>query len=120
MKTTDKTNIPWSVKGVSKEARDVAKNAAASQGLTIGGWLTEAIHGTMEEVANKPIEIKFSERLAENRNTDSSPDYDSDTQHTLKNIVENIAETEEQILNLLHPLQDVINQLSLRIEILEE
>ena len=105
---------------MSKEARDVAKNAAASQGLTIGGWLTEAIHGTMEEVANKPIEIKFSERLAENRNPDSSPDYDSDTQHTLKNIVENIAETEEQILNLLHPLQDVINQLSLRIEILEE
>lgn len=35
--------IPWSVKGVSAEARQAAKDAAQAAGMTIGAWLNLAI-----------------------------------------------------------------------------
>ena len=42
-KPDDKMNIPWSIKGVSKEARAAAKKAAAWEGVTMGVWLSRAI-----------------------------------------------------------------------------
>jgi len=38
-----KRNMPWSLKGVSLEARDAARAAAQREGLTIGAWLDRAI-----------------------------------------------------------------------------
>ena len=35
--------MPWSVKGVSDEAREIAKQAAAEHGMTIGDWLSTVI-----------------------------------------------------------------------------
>jgi hypothetical protein len=35
--------MPWSVKGVSKEARNLAKAKAQAEGMTIGDWLTKLI-----------------------------------------------------------------------------
>ena len=35
--------MPWSVKGVSAEARAKAKQAANTSGKTIGSWLSQAI-----------------------------------------------------------------------------
>ena len=35
--------MPWSVKGVSDEAREIAKKAAAEHGMTIGDWLSTVI-----------------------------------------------------------------------------
>ena len=43
VKPDNKMNIPWSIKGVSKEARAAAKKAAASEGITMGEWLSRAI-----------------------------------------------------------------------------
>lgn len=39
-----KQQVPWSVKGVSPEARRIAKERAQAKGLTIGEWVSEAIH----------------------------------------------------------------------------
>ena len=36
-------NSPWSVKSVTQEARDAAKQAARRAGLTIGEWLSQTI-----------------------------------------------------------------------------
>ncbi len=35
--------MPWSVKGIEPEIRQLAKIAARRRGMTIGGWLTEII-----------------------------------------------------------------------------
>ena len=47
-----KRPMPWSLKGVSVEARDAAKSAAAEAGVPIGDWLSDIIR-----------EIAMAERL---------------------------------------------------------
>ena len=42
-KRVKNVNFPWSIKGVSTEARDFAKTAAAERGITMGEWLTNVI-----------------------------------------------------------------------------
>lgn len=37
------TNLPWSIKGVTPEARVAAKRAAEEDGLPIGAWLNQII-----------------------------------------------------------------------------
>jgi hypothetical protein len=39
-------SMPWSLKGVSREARRAAKSAAREAGLPIGAWLSRAIRAT--------------------------------------------------------------------------
>jgi localization factor PodJL len=41
--TDRKSDMPWSIKGVSAEARTLAKAAAAREGLTMGEWVSRAI-----------------------------------------------------------------------------
>jgi len=48
-----KQQVPWSVKGVSPEARRIAKERAQARGITIGEWLSEAIDFAAER-ANAP------------------------------------------------------------------
>jgi localization factor PodJL len=39
-----KPGVPWSVKGIEPEAREVAKDAARRSGMTLGEWLNTAIN----------------------------------------------------------------------------
>lgn len=39
-----KSNAPWSVKGIERDARDAAKAAAQREGLTVGEWLNQIIY----------------------------------------------------------------------------
>ena len=39
----DTPTTPWSIKGVSTDARKVAKEEAAKAGMTMGDWLTARI-----------------------------------------------------------------------------
>jgi localization factor PodJL len=49
---------PWSIKGIDNEARELAKEAARKQGLTLGQWLTAMIRqsaaGTIEPAQGVP------------------------------------------------------------------
>src|SRR5262249_24517808 len=45
---------PWSVKGVDRQARDLAREAAESAGLTIGAWLDRAIRDSNRFLAPPP------------------------------------------------------------------
>ncbi len=38
-----KQGLPWSIKGIDPDARDVAKSAAKRDGLTLGAWMTKMI-----------------------------------------------------------------------------
>ena len=44
VKTVNTENFPWSIKGISIEARKLAKEGAAKEGLTIGQWLKKLIN----------------------------------------------------------------------------
>ena len=71
-KSASSSNHPWSIKGISEDARAVAKEAAAREGITMGEWLTRAISRagggeapemavsipdeTAEEIAGKEVE----------------------------------------------------------------
>jgi localization factor PodJL len=46
-----KSNAPWSVKGIERDARETAKEAAKREGMTVGEWLNQVIYsaGGMEE-----------------------------------------------------------------------
>ncbi len=44
-----KPGIPWSVKGIDQEAREVAKDAARRSGMTLGEWLNSLIKEQAEE-----------------------------------------------------------------------
>ncbi len=39
-----KSNAPWSVKGIAKDTRETAKEAARKEGMTVGEWLNTIIH----------------------------------------------------------------------------
>ena len=38
-----KSNVPWSIKGIDPETREVAKKAAREAGMTLGEWLNKNI-----------------------------------------------------------------------------
>lgn len=64
------TTLPWSVKGVSDHARQVAKEASHKSGMTIGAWLTAVIEahekgqGAVQNKAERNIE-RLEEKVAE-------------------------------------------------------
>ncbi|MEL6380375.1 MAG: hypothetical protein AAFQ29_11480 [Pseudomonadota bacterium] len=39
-----KSTAPWSVKGIARDTRETAKEAARKEGLTVGEWLNQIIH----------------------------------------------------------------------------
>ena len=39
-----KSNAPWSVKGIERDARETAKEAARREGMTVGEWLNHMIY----------------------------------------------------------------------------
>jgi len=43
-----KSNVPWSVKGIEKDARETAKEAARREGMTVGEWLNQIIYSQAE------------------------------------------------------------------------
>ncbi|MEZ5893486.1 MAG: hypothetical protein R3C58_10160 [Parvularculaceae bacterium] len=43
-----KSNAPWSVKGIEKDARETAKAAAQREGMTVGEWLNQIIYSASD------------------------------------------------------------------------
>jgi localization factor PodJL len=55
-----KPGIPWSVKGVQPELREVAKTAARRSGMTLGEWLNSAINEQADDKADMQVPAKVS------------------------------------------------------------
>ena len=49
----NKIDMPWSIKGVSSEARTLAKAAAAREGVTMGEWVSQAIRRRSQPIASE-------------------------------------------------------------------
>jgi len=80
-----KSSAPWSVKGIERDARETAKEAAKREGMTVGEWLNQIIYtaGSGEETDGEIEGLKLRDLVTavehlnkrigetENKNADS-------------------------------------------------
>lgn len=61
-----KSSAPWSVKGVERDARETAKEAARREGMTVGEWLNQVIYTASDPASsNGQIEgLKISDLVS--------------------------------------------------------
>ena len=106
--------FPWSIKGVSVEARDFVRTAAAERGITMGEWLTNVIQNETQafgstgdsqqktnDVFKTPLLVKEVPKRAED------------------SLLKKLDETEGRVLEAVKPLREIVLKLSLRLEALE-
>ncbi len=133
-----KARMPWSVKGVSPEARDLAKTVTSREGETMGDWLSDVIRrvgaaqaagrplgpphrrGLLVPPGRRPIrEPARAEAVAESVAA-RTPDADSVDETALADLVaERIERTETRLVGLLGSLEDIVTRLTDRLERLE-
>jgi hypothetical protein len=114
VKTVNSVNFPWSIKGVSIEARKRAKEGAAQKGITIGEWLKNIIELNISEENNTSLKTN-PEDNKQSITSDTTLIDDGD----LDDVLIAIQQTEIKFMKLIQPLHTILNQLSLRIESLE-
>tara|TARA_Y100000766_G_C18298649_1_gene315191 strand:- start:15 stop:422 length:408 start_codon:yes stop_codon:yes gene_type:complete len=121
-KTVNTENFPWSIKGISIEARKLAKEGAAKEGLTIGQWLKKIINEDHDKnfiSRNKPLENANPEIAATKRpKSDLSQRPPMKTQDETM-VLELINQIEKRYLDLTTPIQSILSQLSLRMDVIE-
>lgn len=66
------TIMPWSVKGVTDEARAIAKAKAQESGLTIGAWLSELIAAAEPETQQNML-AALAQKVEENSHKNGQP-----------------------------------------------
>ena len=121
-KTVNTENFPWSIKGISIEARKLAKEGAAKEGLTIGQWLKKLIN---EDHDASVILPKKSSENAEPENAVTKTLKSDLTQsspikiHDETMVLELIDQIEKRYLDLTTPIQSILSQLSLRMDLVE-
>ena len=106
--------FPWSIKGVSVEARDFVRTAAAERGITMGEWLTNVIQN----------ETKAFESTGDSQQkTDDvfkTPEMVTEVPKRAEDsLLKKLDETEGRVLEAVKPLREILSKLSLRLEALE-
>ena len=121
-KSVNADNFPWSIKGVSIEARKIAKDGAIEENLTIGQWLKIIIEKEHDKTS-RPNTIPINTDVPENiyNETKSVNELDTSVVNDLEQIevLRAFNKIETKFLNLTKPLQSILAQLSLRMESLE-
>ncbi|MEM9617300.1 MAG: hypothetical protein AAF936_04995 [Pseudomonadota bacterium] len=120
-----KSSAPWSVKGIERDARETAKEAAKREGMTVGEWLNQIIYtaGSDEETEGEIEGLKLRDLVtavehlnkrigeAEAKNADSL----GDLSRNVGGVVERI-----QRLERVKPAEGTNADLSARVEKLEK
>ena len=121
-KTFNTENFPWSIKGISIEARKIAKEGAAKEGVTIGQWLKKIInedHNDSSSLSKNSSEngnYEITVTRTPMPNLSQSPAMKTSDQTMVLELIEQI---EKRYLDLTKPLQTILTQLSLRMDLLE-
>jgi localization factor PodJL len=121
-KTVNTENFPWSIKGISIEARKLAKEEAAKEGLTIGQWLKKIINEDHDESvisANKSLENGNPEIAATKTLKSDLSQRPPQKIHDEIMAFELINQIEKRYLDLTTPIESILSQLSLRMDLLE-
>ena len=114
VKSVKTGKFPWSIKGVSVEARDFVRTAAAERGITMGEWLTNVIQN----------ETKAFESTGDSQQkTDDvfkTPEMVTEVPKRAEDsLLKKLDETEGRVLEAMKPLREILLKLSLRLEALE-
>ena len=104
---------PWSVKGVSREARDAARRAAAAEGATIGEWLGRAIRRAGEAPCGAAAAAEEGARAAEKAAGAAGG------AEIRRAAAARIAASEARVRDIVDPLREVVRRLAGRVEALE-
>jgi len=121
-KTVNTENFPWSIKGISIEARKLAKEGAAKEGLTIGQWLKIIINKDHDETViseNKSLENAKSDIAATKTLKSDLSQPPAMKTHDETMVLELIDHIEKRYLELTTPIQSILSQLSLRMDLVE-
>ena len=106
--------FPWSIKGVSVEARDFVRTAAAERGITMGEWLTNVIQNeTKAFVSTGDSQQKTNDVFKTPQMVTEVPKRAEDS------LLKKLDETEGRVLEAVKPLREIVLKLSLRLEALE-
>lgn len=108
--------LPWSLKGVSPEAREIAKKAAAQQGMTIGEWVSLAIRDVGPD--QEPAAVFENAPVLDEAPLYGSAETDGDA--VREAVRARIYESEERVAHMVGPLQEIIERLSRRLTRIEE
>ena len=106
--------FPWSIKGVSVEARDFVRTAAAERGITMGEWLTNVIQNE-----TKAFESTGDSQQKTN-DVFKTPEMVTEVPKRAEDsLLKKLDETEGRVLEAVKPLREIVLKLSLRLEALE-
>ena len=106
--------FPWSIKGVSVEARDLVRTAAAERGITMGEWLTNVIQNeTKAFESTGDSQQKTNDVFKTPQMVTEIPKRAEDS------LLKKLDETEGRVLEAVKPLREIVLKLSLRLEALE-
>ena len=106
--------FPWSIKGVSVEARDFVRTAAAERGITMGEWLTNVI-----QKETKAFESTGDSQQKTNDVFKTTQMVTEVPKRAEDSLLKKLDETEGRVLEAVKPLRDILLKLSLRLEALE-
>ena len=106
--------FPWSIKGVSVEARDFVRTAAAERGITMGEWLTTVIQNE-----TKAFESTGDSQQKTNDVFKTPEMVTEDPKRAEDSLLKKLDETEGRVLEAMKPLREILLKLSLRLEALE-
>ena len=114
VKSVKTGKFPWSIKGVSVEARDFVRTAAAERGITMGEWLTNVIQNeTKAFESTGDSQQKTNDVFKTPQMVTEVPKRAEDS------LLKKLDETEGRVLEAVKPLREILSKLSLRLEALE-
>ena len=114
VKSAKTGKFPWSIKGVSVEARDFVRKAAAERGVTMGEWLTTVIQNE-----TKAFESTYDSQQKTNDGFKTPQMVTEAPKRAEDSLLKKLDETEGRVLEAVKPLREIVLKLSLRLEALE-
>ena len=114
VKSVKTGKFPWSIKGVSVEARDFVRTAAAERGITMGEWLTNVI-----QKETKAFESTGDSQQKTNDVSKTPQMLTEVPKRAEDSLLKKLDETEGRVLEAVKPLREIVLKLSLRLEALE-
>lgn len=122
----DNANLPWSIKGISPEARSAAKEHAAESGQPMGAWLSQIIHSVSQQERDEAMggPPAMASAILPPISAEKSKPYDDagfDEAHgDLAALAKRIAKAERWTARSVGPLRQAIDEIARRLDALEQ
>jgi hypothetical protein len=112
---SDTAGMPWSVKGVSKEARKIAKAAAMLTGEPMGVWLSRLIAAAAAAKFGQGVSVAVRPVAP----VPAPTDLPTDLQAEIEALTRRLAAAERKVAEMVEPLDLAISKIARRLDSLE-